>query len=85
MVLFRNDDWNADRPARDESRGGDRYDGPSGMNVDGTIETNWHEVLLFGFLRSSEHNMHRFIKTEQYRYFIIIPTDFSRFATILMI
>eukprot|EP00088_Acartia_fossae_P033967 TRINITY_DN34848_c0_g1_i2.p1 TRINITY_DN34848_c0_g1~~TRINITY_DN34848_c0_g1_i2.p1 ORF type:complete len:416 (-),score=128.73 TRINITY_DN34848_c0_g1_i2:46-1293(-) len=37
-----NDEWSSDRP-RDESRSGG-YDGPSGMNVDGTIETNWHEV-----------------------------------------
>lgn len=45
----RSDDWNADRPARDAARdenprGGEKYDGPTGMGVDGIIETNWHEV-----------------------------------------
>ena len=49
MNIFRNEEWSSDRP-RDERQGGDRYDGPSGMNVDGTIETNWHEVKRFLFL-----------------------------------
>jgi len=40
----RNEEWSSDRPRDEFRQGGDRYDGPSGMNVDGTIETNWHEV-----------------------------------------
>ena len=43
-VLFRSDsDWNAGREGDASQRRNDD-DGPSGMGVDGTIETNWHEV-----------------------------------------
>merc|ERR1712241_986108 len=36
----RNDEWNSDRP-REEER---KYDGPSGMDPDGVIDSNWEEI-----------------------------------------
>ena len=40
QYFSRTDDWNSDRP-KEEGRG---YDGPAGMEPDGTIESNWEEV-----------------------------------------
>jgi translation initiation factor 4A len=41
MSDSRNDEWNSDRPKDD---GGQRYDGPAGMEPDGVIDSNWDEV-----------------------------------------
>jgi len=37
----RNDEWNSDRP---KEEGGQKYDGPAGMEPDGIIDSNWDEV-----------------------------------------
>ena len=37
--LYRNDEWNSERPSEER-----KYDGPAGMDPDGVIDSNWEEV-----------------------------------------
>lgn len=46
IVFCRNEEWSGDKngPAS-EKENSQSYDGPSGMDPDGTIESNWEEVV----------------------------------------